>query len=80
MANRSFRARPLDVNRQLELVQDVDLLDSQEGLPSREVVHNHAQLDADNEKVGGKCDGCCCLRPPACCLLLRAVACAAAAV
>lgn len=49
--SRSFRARPLDVSRQLELVTDVDLLDSQEGLPSREVVHNHAALDADNEKV-----------------------------
>lgn len=30
---------------------DIDLLDSAEGLPARPVVHNHAQLDADNEKV-----------------------------
>ncbi|PRW60332.1 enhancer of polycomb 1 isoform A [Chlorella sorokiniana] len=48
--SRSFRARPLDVNRQLELIVDIDLLDSAEGLPARPVVHNHAQLDADNEK------------------------------
>lgn len=50
--SRSFRARPLDVTKQLELVLDETLLDSTEGLPSREVVHNHAALDADNEKVG----------------------------
>lgn len=66
-------ARPLDVNRQLELIVDIDLLDSAEGLPARPVVHNHAQLDADNEKVGaGDLAHCtllfCC---PACWLSLR---------
>ncbi len=39
------------MSRQLELIVDIDLLDSAEGLPARPVVHNHAQLDADNEKV-----------------------------
>ncbi len=49
--SRAFRARPLDVNKQLELILDINELDSAEGLPARDVVHNHAQLDADNEKV-----------------------------
>ncbi|KAL4437402.1 hypothetical protein ABPG75_004541 [Micractinium tetrahymenae] len=48
--SRAFRARPLDVNKQLELILDINELDSAEGLPARDVVHNHAQLDADNEK------------------------------
>ena len=48
---RSFRARPLDANKPLELVRDLSLLDSTEGLPARDVVHNHAALDAENEKV-----------------------------
>ena len=51
MATRAFRARPLDALRQLDIVRDLSLLDSTEGLPAREVVHNHAALDADNEKV-----------------------------
>lgn len=49
--SRAFRARPLDVNKQLELILDINELDSAEGLPARDVVHNHAQLDADNEKA-----------------------------
>lgn len=57
--SRSFRARPLDNSRQLELITDIDLLDSQEGLPARDVVHNHAALDADNEKVCLSRGGCC---------------------
>ncbi|PSC68541.1 enhancer of polycomb 1 [Micractinium conductrix] len=48
--SRAFRARPLDVSKQLDLVLDINELDSTEGLPARDVVHNHAQLDADNEK------------------------------
>lgn len=48
---RAFRARPVDVTKSLETVRDLSLLDSTEGLPAREVVHNHAALDADNEKV-----------------------------
>ncbi|KAI3429860.1 hypothetical protein D9Q98_010171 [Chlorella vulgaris] len=48
--SRAFRARPLDVTRPLELILDLDLLDSTEGLPARDVVHNHAALDAENEK------------------------------
>lgn len=50
--SRAFRARPLDVSRPLELIVDLELLDSTEGLPARDVVHNHAVLDAENEKVG----------------------------
>lgn len=45
------------MSRQLELIVDIDLLDSAEGLPARPVVHNHAQLDADNEKVRSRVDG-----------------------
>jgi hypothetical protein len=52
MAGRAYRPRPLDVHRPMEIVRDLSLLDSTEGLPAREVVHNHAALDADNEKVG----------------------------
>ena len=48
---RAFRARPLDNNKPLDIVRDLSLLDSSEGLPARDVVHNHAALDADNEKV-----------------------------
>lgn len=48
---RAFRARPLDIHKALEIVRDLSLLDSTEGLPAREVVHNHAALDAENEKV-----------------------------
>lgn len=51
MSTRAFRARPVDPNRPLPIVRDLGLLDSAEGLPAREVVHNHAALDADNEKV-----------------------------
>lgn len=51
-STRAFRARPVDISRALPIVRDLTLLDSTEGLPAREVVHNHAALDADNEKVG----------------------------
>ncbi len=34
-----------------EIVRDLSLLDSTEGLPARDVVHNHAALDAENEKA-----------------------------
>ena len=54
-AGRAFRARPLDANKPLELITDISQLDSTEGLPARDVVHNHAALDADNEKVGSGC-------------------------
>ncbi|KAL6785691.1 hypothetical protein ACKKBF_B01255 [Auxenochlorella protothecoides x Auxenochlorella symbiontica] len=49
-STRAFRARPVDISRALPIVRDLTLLDSTEGLPAREVVHNHAALDADNEK------------------------------
>ena len=51
MATRAFRARPLDIHKPLEIVRDLSLLDSIEGLPAREVIHNHAALDAENEKA-----------------------------
>ena len=57
MASRAFRARPLDVNKPLDIVTDMSLLDNGgEGLPARDVVHNHAALDAENEKVGTRED------------------------
>ena len=57
MASRAFRARPLDVNKPLDIVTDMSLLDNGgEGLPARDVVHNHAALDAENEKVGARDD------------------------
>jgi hypothetical protein len=51
MATRTFRARPLDTQRPLEIVRDESLLDAIDG-PARDVVHNHQALDAENEKVG----------------------------
>lgn len=48
---RTFRARQLDVQRAMEIVRDESLLDGADGFPAREVVHNHAELDAENEKV-----------------------------
>jgi len=48
---RTFRARQLDVSKPMEIVRDESLLDAAEALPARDVVHNHAHLDAENEKV-----------------------------
>eukprot|EP00873_Tetraselmis_striata_P028408 jgi/Tetstr1/448672/TSEL_035912.t1 len=47
----SFRPRPLDINKQLEIVRDVKDLDSSDGLVSREITHRHEALDKDNEAV-----------------------------
>lgn len=47
----SFRPRPLDINKQLEIVRDVKDLD-EDGMVSREISHNHEGLDKDNEEVG----------------------------
>ena len=53
MATRtSFRPRPLDIQKQLPIVRDLNALDSTEGLVSREITHNHAALDKENEEVG----------------------------
>jgi len=46
----SLRARPLDVQKAMEIVRDESLLDSAEAFPARDVVHNQAELD-ENEKV-----------------------------
>ena len=51
----SFRPRPLDINRQLPIVRDLDELDSTEGLVSREITHNHEALDKENEEVRQIC-------------------------
>ena len=53
MATRtSFRPRPLDIHKQLPIVRELDQLDSTDGLVSREITHNHAALDKENEEVG----------------------------
>jgi hypothetical protein len=51
MATRlSFRPRPLDHNKQLSIVRDVEELDKNEG-PARDISHNHEALDKENEEV-----------------------------
>ena len=47
----SFRPRPLDLNKQLDIVRDSKDLDNQDGNVSREITHNHEGLDAENEAV-----------------------------
>jgi hypothetical protein len=47
----SFRPRPLDINKQLEIVRDSKDLDSQDGVVSRDITHSHEALDKDNEAV-----------------------------
>jgi len=55
----SFRPRPLDIHKRLPIVRDESQLDSADGggsLVSRDVTHNHAALDRENEEVrkGGR--------------------------
>ena len=47
----SFRPRPLDTARQLNIVRDVKELDDGEQKVSRDIVHSHEALDKDNEEV-----------------------------
>jgi len=47
----SLRVRALDVQKAMEIVRDESLLDSAEAFPVRDVVHNQAELDDENEKV-----------------------------
>ena len=47
----SFRPRPLDTLRQLNIVRDVKELDDGEQKVSRDIVHSHEALDKDNEEV-----------------------------
>lgn len=47
----SFRPRPLDTGRQLNIVRDVNELDDGEQKVSRDIVHCHEALDKDNEEV-----------------------------
>ena len=45
----SFRARPLDPNKQLQLVRD--LADLDKDAANRGITHGHEALDAENEEV-----------------------------
>ena len=50
----SFRPRPLDIHKRLPIVRDESQLDGADGggsLVSRDVTHNHAALDRENEEV-----------------------------
>lgn len=47
----SFRPRPLDTGRQLNIVRDIKELDDGEQKVSRDIVHSHEALDKDNEEV-----------------------------
>ncbi|KAL3160983.1 hypothetical protein ABBQ38_009373 [Trebouxia sp. C0009 RCD-2024] len=47
----SFRPRPLDTSRQLNIVRDVKELDDGEQKVSRDIVHSHEALDKDNEEA-----------------------------
>ena len=51
----SFRPRPLDTLRQLNIVRDVKELDDGEQKVSRDIVHSHEALDKDNEEVNETC-------------------------
>lgn len=51
MTGRSFRQRPVDINKQLDIVRDETLLDSTEGLPTRLDVQNQAAADALKKEV-----------------------------
>ena len=52
----SFRPRPLDTTRQLNIVRDVKELDDGEQKVSRDIVHSHEALDKDNEEVNEPAD------------------------
>ena len=47
----SFRPRPLDLNKPLTIVRDINELDAADGLVSRDITHQHEALDKDNEEV-----------------------------
>lgn len=49
----SFRPRPLDVNKKLELVRSLKDIDAEQPAVSRTVHHGHIALDAENEEVKG---------------------------
>ncbi len=51
MAGRSFRQRPVDIHKQLDIVRDETLLDSAEGLPIKEIVQNQIVMDTKKESV-----------------------------
>lgn len=60
----SFRPRPLDNNKQLEIVRDenADLqslgpIDQADIEATRRITNGHETLDAHNEKVGPLCSG-----------------------
>ncbi|KAK9822015.1 hypothetical protein WJX74_000785 [Apatococcus lobatus] len=47
----SFRPRPLDLNKPLTIVRDINELDAADGLVSRDITHQHEALDKDNEEA-----------------------------
>ena len=52
MATRlSFRPRPLDLNKPLTIVRDINELDPTDVLVNRDITHQHEALDKDNEEV-----------------------------
>ncbi|KAK9867296.1 hypothetical protein WJX84_005761 [Apatococcus fuscideae] len=52
MATRlSFRPRPLDLNKPLTIVRDINELDTTDGLVTRDITHQHEALDKDNEEA-----------------------------
>jgi hypothetical protein len=50
MAQRSFRQRPLEVTKPLELVRDISFLDTQDGLPL-EILQNQAAVEPVKKEV-----------------------------
>jgi hypothetical protein len=50
MAQRSFRQRPLEINKPLELVRDISFLDTADGLPL-EILQNQAVAEPVKKEV-----------------------------
>ena len=51
MLNLFLPSPKLETQKQLPVVRDLADLDPQDGAPSRDVTHNHAALDAENEEI-----------------------------
>lgn len=50
MAQRSFRQRPLEATKPLELVRDISFLDTADGLPL-EILQNQAAVEPVKKEV-----------------------------
>ncbi|KAK9817316.1 hypothetical protein WJX72_012553 [[Myrmecia] bisecta] len=46
-----FRPRPLDINKQLPIVRDLQELDSNDAASARDITHSHQALDSNNEEA-----------------------------